>query len=242
LQIEDCGLRKHELKLRMKCDFHIHTHYSYDSNSSPKEIVEKAIKEGIDCLAITDHGEVKGALEAMEYAKGKPILIIPGIEVKSKEGDILGLNVKEKIPNGLSARETIRRIKEQGGFVIIPHPFGLFCKFRGNLKELIKEIDAIEVLNTSILGNGNEIVKKFAKENNLPFTVGTDSHFPNFIGKCYLEIPGENLSIEEIFEKIKKKEGKIVGREASFLEKVIDHLRRNIVKVQKYVGGKKRKI
>jgi predicted metal-dependent phosphoesterase TrpH len=226
----------------MKCDLHVHTGYSFDSNSSPKEIVDKAIKEGIECLAITDHGEVKGALEVMEYAKGKPILIIPGIEVKSKEGDVLGLNVKEKIPNGLSAKETIRKIKEQGGFVIIPHPFGLFCKFRGNLKELIKEIDAIEILNASIFGNGNEIAKKFAKENNLPFTVGTDSHFPNFIGKCYLEIPGENLSIEEIFERIKKKEGKIVGKEAGFFEKVIDHLRRNFVKIQKHVGGKKRKV
>jgi len=226
----------------MNCDFHIHTGYSFDSNSSPKEIVDKAIKEGIDCLGITDHGEVKGALEAMEYAKGKPILIIPGIEVKSKEGDILGLNVKEKIPNGLSAKETIKRIKERGGFVVIPHPFGLFCKFRGNLKELIKEIDAIEILNASIFGNGNEIAKKFAKENNLPFTVGTDSHFPNFIGKCYLEIPGENLSIKEIFERIKKKEGRIVSKEVSFFEKAIDHLRRNFVKVQKYVGRKKRKI
>jgi predicted metal-dependent phosphoesterase TrpH len=226
----------------MNCDFHIHTGYSFDSNSSPKEIVDKAIKEGIDCLAITDHGEVKGALEAMEYAKGEPILIIPGIEVKSKEGDILGLNVKEKIPNKLSAKETIKRIKERGGFVIIPHPFGLFCKFRGNLKELIKEIDAIEILNASIFGNGNEIAKEFAKENNLPFTVGTDSHFTNFIGKCYLEIPGENLSIEEIFERIKKKEGKIVNKEVSFFEKVIDHLRRNFVKVQKYAGRKKREV
>jgi predicted metal-dependent phosphoesterase TrpH len=226
----------------MKCDFHVHSQYSFDSNASPKEIVDKAIEEGIDCLAITDHGEIKGALEAIEYAKGKPILIIPGIEVKSKEGDILGLNVREKIPDGLSAKETIKRIKEQGGFVVIPHPFGLFCKFRGNLKELIKEIDAIEVVNASIFGKGNEIAKKFAKENNLPFTVGTDSHFPNFIGKCYLEIPGENLSIEEIFEKIKKKEGKIVGKGANFFEKTIDHLKRNFIKIQKYVGRKKRKV
>jgi predicted metal-dependent phosphoesterase TrpH len=226
----------------MKCDLHVHTNYSFDSNTSPKEIVDKAIKEGVNCIAITDHGEIKGALEAMEYAKGKPILIIPGIEVKSKEGDILGLNVKEKIPNKLSARETIRRIKEQGGFVVIPHPFGLFCKFRGNLKELIKKIDAIEVLNASIFGNGNEIAKKFAKENNLPFTVGTDSHFSNFIGKCYLEIPGENLSIKEIFEKIKEKKGEIIGKEANFFEKVTDHLKRNFVKIQKYVGRKKREI
>jgi predicted metal-dependent phosphoesterase TrpH len=226
----------------MKCDFHIHTFYSFDSNALPKEIVDEAIEKGIDCLAITDHGEIKGALEAIDYSKGKPILIIPGIEVKSKEGDILGLNVKEKIPDGLSAKETIERIKELGGFVIIPHPFGLLCKFKGNLRELIGKIDAIEILNASIFGNGNEIAKEFAKENNLPFTAGTDSHFPNFIGKCYLEIQGENLSIEEIFERIKKKEGKVIGKEANFFEKLIDHLKRNFVKVQKYAGGKKRKI
>jgi len=226
----------------MKCDLHCHTCYSFDSNASPKEIIDKAIKEGIDCLAIADHGEVKGALEAIEYSKGKPILIIPGIEVKSKEGDILGLNVKEKIPDGLSAKETIKRIKEKGGMAILPHPFGFFCKFKGNLKELIKEIDGIEVLNCSIFGKGNKVAQDFAKKNNLCFTVGSDSHFPNFIGKCYLEIPGEKLSIEEVLEKIKNKEGKIVGKEAGFFEKLIDHLRRGFIKIKKYVGRKKRKI
>jgi predicted metal-dependent phosphoesterase TrpH len=219
----------------MKCDLHIHTFYSYDSNASPKEIVDKAIKEGINCIAITDHSEIKGALEAMEYAKGKPILIIPGIEIKSKGGDILALNIKEKIPDKISTKETIRKIKELGGFVVIPHPFGFFCKFQGNLKELVKEIDAIEVLNCSIFGRGNKIAQKFAKENNIPFTVGSDSHFSNFIGKGYLEIEGENLSIEEVIEKIKKKEGKGVGKEASFFEKLIDHLLRGLVKVKNYL-------
>jgi predicted metal-dependent phosphoesterase TrpH len=189
----------------MKCDLHIHTCYSFDSNASPKEIVDKAIEKGIDCLAITDHGEIKGAQEAIEYSKGKPILIIPGIEIKSKEGDILGINVKEKISEKLSAKETIKKIKEFGGLAIIPHPFGFFCKFKGNLRKLIKEIDGIEVLNCSIFGKGNRVAQKFAKENNLCFTVGSDSHFPNFIGKCYLEIPGENLSVREVLEKIKKK-------------------------------------
>lgn len=90
----------------MKCDLHIHTSHSYDSNSPPKEMVRAA---GIDCLAITDHGEVKGSAEAQQFAFSLPILIIPGIEVKSKEGDILGLNVKKIIPNGLSAKETIKK-------------------------------------------------------------------------------------------------------------------------------------
>ena len=216
----------------MKCDLHVHTSYSYDSNSSPKEMVDAAIEKGIDCLAITDHGEIKGALEAVEYAKGKSILIIPGIEIKSKEGDILGLNIKKVIPNGLSAKETIKKIKEAGGMAIIPHPFGWFCSFKGNLEDLIREIDGVEVLNASIFGPGNKIAFSFTKKYNLPFIAGSDAHFPSFVGKAFLEIPGESLSIEEILEKIKNREGKIGGSEANFFEKIIDHSRRGIAKIR----------
>lgn len=225
----------------MKCDLHVHTFYSFDSNCPPKEIVETAIKKGIDCLAITDHGEIRGALEAIEYAKGRPILIIPGIEIKSKEGDILALNVKEKIPDKLGAKETIKKVKELGGLAIVPHPFGFICKFRGNLKELIKEIDGIEVLNASIFGRGNKIALEFAKKNNLAFTAGSDSHSTNFIGKVWLEIKGENLSQGEILEKIKNREVEISGKEANFWEKVFDHLARNFVKILNNVSRKKRK-
>jgi len=216
----------------MKCDLHVHTSYSFDSSALPKEMVEAGIKKGIDCLAITDHDEIKGAIEAAEYARGKPILIIPGIEVKTKEGDILGLNVKEKIPSGLSAKETIRKIKEAEGMAIIPHPFGWFCSFKGNLENLIGEIDGLEVLNSSILGPGNKKALNLAQKYGLPFTCGSDAHFPNFIGKCYLEIPRENLSIEEILTHIKNKNAKIGGKEAEFFEKISDHLKRNITKLK----------
>jgi len=205
----------------MKCDLHIHTSFSYDSKTLPKTIVETAFKRGVDCLAITDHGEIKGAIEAENYAKDKSILIIPGIEIKSREGDILGLNIRKIIPNGLSAKETIKRIKEEGGTVIIPHPFGRFCNFKGDLKSLLGEIDGIEVLNASIFGSGNKRALELVKKYNLPFTCGSDSHFFNFIGRTYLEIPGENLSIEEVLKKIKNRDAKVGGREAGFFEKII---------------------
>ena len=215
----------------MKVDLHTHTCYSYDSNASPREMVDAAIKKGISCLAITDHGKIQGAIEAMEYARGKPILIIPGIEVKSKEGDILALNVKEKIPNKLSAKETIKKIKEAGGLAIIPHPFGWFCSFNGDLEGLIKEIDGIEIFNASLFG-GNEKALAFARQHNLPWTCGSDAHFPNLVGKCYLEIPGENLTLEEVLTILKNKGAKINGKEANFFEKVIDHAKRNLAKIQ----------
>jgi predicted metal-dependent phosphoesterase TrpH len=226
----------------MKCDFHCHTFYSFDSNASPKEIVDKAIERGIDCLAITDHGEIEGAIEAIEYSKGKPVLIIPGIEVKTKEGDVLGLNVKEKIENGLSAKETIEKIKKLGGMAIIPHPFALFYPFKGNLKEILEIVDGIEVLNASVFGSGNKKAIELAKKYDLPFTCGSDAHFPNFVGKCYLEIEGKNLKVEDVILAIKNKKGKIRGKEANFFEKFFDHSRRNLVKVLKYAGRIKRKI
>ncbi len=226
----------------MKCDLHIHTYYSYDSDSSPKQIVDTAIQKGIDCLAITDHNEIKGAREAEEYAKGKPILIIPGIEVKSREGDILGLNIKEKIPGGLSAQETIKMIKGKGGLAIIAHPFGMFCSFKGDLYSLIEYIDGMEVLNGSLSMFENKKALDFATKNSLVFTAGSDAHSPEFIGRVYIEIPGKNLSVKDVLKAIRGKKSVLKGREYFFLERIKDHIKRNIIKIRYYVATKKRKL
>jgi len=220
----------------MKCDLHVHTSYSYDSSSSPKEMVEAALSKDINCLAITDHNEIMGALEAMEFARGKPILIIPGIEIKSKAGDILGLGITTLIPAGLSPEETIKEVKKAGGRVFIPHPFGFNCAFKEDLIKFIKMIDGIEVLNSSLFGGGNKKALAFAKKYNLPLSAGSDAHSPEFLGSAYLEISGNNLSIETIFEKIKNREVKVRGKEVNFFEKVVDHSRRNLIRIKNYAG------
>jgi predicted metal-dependent phosphoesterase TrpH len=214
----------------MKCDFHVHTCYSYDSTSLPKEVVETALKKGIDCLAITDHEEVKGAEEVMEYAFGKSVLIIAGIEVKSRKGDILGLNVEEVIPAGLSVRETIKRIKEQGGMAIIAHPFSFLYSFKGNLEDFRNDIDGIEAFNAAIFTSENKKALEFAKKNNLAFTAGSDAHSPDDVGNAYLEIPGDSLSVEQVLRAVRDKKGKICGREMSLFEKITDHAKRGLSK------------
>jgi len=241
----------------MKCDLHVHTCFSYDSRALPEKIVEAALAKGIDCLAICDHGEIKGAEAVKKVAFNLPILIIPGIEVKSKAGDILGLNVTKIIPDGLSVKETIKRIKAAGGLAVIPHPFGWFCSFKQKIKYLTNEIDgvaetsshlpprtasqclAIEVLNAAAFGPGNKKAQRLATQLHLPFTAGSDAHSANFVGKVFLEVPGENLPVKGVLEQIKQRNAKLGGQEVSFFEKLSEHIKRNLAKIQNAIGKKR---
>ena len=210
----------------MKCDLHVHTRYSFDSSSSPEAVVDAALKKGINCLAITDHGQVQGAALAKEYAQDKSIIIISGIEIKSRAGDILGLNIKEIIPDRLPAEETVKRIQQQGGMAIIPHPFGFMSSFKKEiLADLINEIDGIEVLSGALFNKNNRKAAHFAEKHNLAFTAGSDSHTPKSVGGVYIEIPGENLLVEEILTAIKEKKGKVGVQEHGLGEKITEFLK-----------------
>lgn len=221
----------------IRCDLHIHSRYSFDSLADPKKIVDTAAKRGLNCIAIADHGTIKGSLEAKAYAipNNLPILIIISQEVKSKLGDILALDIKESIPEHLSAKETIARIHQQGGLAVIAHPFGSWCGFRGGLEQYIGQFDAIEILNASVFW-GNERAQEFASCHNLAFTAGSDAHFANqFIGKAWLQLPldySPALNAADIIAAIRQKKGAAGGHQASFIEKAIDHPFRTLTKLK----------
>ncbi len=203
----------------MKADLHIHTTYS-DGLSSPKEVVEAAIDKGIDIICITDHNEVKGASEAMKFAFDKNILIIPGIEVSTKEGHILGINVKKKIPKYLPAEKAIKEIKKQGGLSIIAHPFEKLFSFSERIKT-IKSLspDGIEVFNASLFWKrANKKALEYAQENNFIFTAGSDAHSAEYVGRGYLEFKEKICSIDDFLEVIKNRKGEVKGKPLNFFE------------------------
>jgi len=202
----------------MKIDFHIHSYFSWDGFSSPEEIVDTAIEKNIDCICITDHGKIEGAIRAMKYGFDKNILVIPGIEIKSRSGDILGINIKKIIPNGLTAEKTIREIQKQKGMAIIPHPFNQpVGKFKGGEKEFLMA-DAIETLNASVFKFANKKAVNLSEKMNLCFTAGSDAHRAKFVGRGYLEIPKNILSEEHLIEEVKNKTGSVQGEILNFYE------------------------
>ncbi len=128
--------------MQIKADLHVHTTYSKDSLITPKDLVYYAKKRGLNAVAVTDHNQLDGAYK---ISKETDFLIIPGMEVSSRDGHIVALNVSELIPRGLNAVETVERIHEAGGIAIACHPYVFF---KGALKEKVcKTFDAIEVIN-----------------------------------------------------------------------------------------------
>lgn len=205
----------------MKADLHVHTNFSPDGLSSPKEIVKAAIEKNIDCICITDHHEIKGAIEAMKFSFDKNILIISGIEILTTSGDVLGINVKKIIPDGLSVEKTIEEIRKQGGMAVIPHPFDWpVVNFRGGEKKLCSiDFDAIEAFNSSVIfKSANQKAFNFSQKNNLPITASSDAHRAEFVGRGYIEISRSILSEKEVLEEIKNKKVKINGKPLNFWE------------------------
>tara|TARA_Y100000590_G_scaffold169152_1_gene193786 strand:+ start:5789 stop:6448 length:660 start_codon:yes stop_codon:yes gene_type:complete len=174
----------------MKIDLHVHTGFSPDSFANPEKTVLKAIESGLDCIAITDHNTIDGALEAKRVFDTNVII---GEEIKSQGGEIIGLYLEESIPKELSALDTVKLIKDQGGLVSIPHPFDYFRKSVidiNSLKEILDYVDIVESFNArNTLNKSNVKALAFARSNRIISSAVSDSHTLMEIGRTYMEVP-----------------------------------------------------
>ncbi len=177
----------------LKADFHIHTKYSMDCNTSLEDIISRCLETGINCIAIADHGTIEGALKMQNLA---PFPVIVAEEILTPHGEIMGMFLKEGIPSGLSVEQVMSRIKAQGALVSLPHPFDPFRGLRldsKRLKELAEQLDIIEVFNArSLLRRDSAKARAFAKKYDIPETAGSDAHTLNEIGNTYVEMPEFN--------------------------------------------------
>jgi predicted metal-dependent phosphoesterase TrpH len=173
----------------IRVDLHNHTFYSPDSILSPHRFVREARRRRLDVVAVTDHNTIGGALAVRELSE-QPVIV--GEEIKSADGEIIGLFLSEEVPKALAASETIARIKEQGGIVGVPHPFDSlrFALNTDVMLALIDQIDFIEALNARMVFSAhNDKARDFAATHALPTTAGSDAHSPWEVGHCYVEMP-----------------------------------------------------
>ena len=168
------------------CDLHMHTSWSNDCRIPVGELLDHAEAEGLAAIAITDHNAFGGALEAVELARGRQLMVIPGEEVKTDaQGEVIGLFLSEEIPRGMSFADTIAAIRDQGGLVYLPHPFDRMHTVpdAATLHRHLADIDVFEVYNARLLFDGyNDEALRFARKYNLTMGAGSDAHVLQGVG------------------------------------------------------------
>lgn len=187
--------------LQLKIDLHVHTQYSYDGLITPKELIFYAKRRGLDGVAITDHDRIDGALR---IAKETDFLIIPGIEISTLDGHVIGLNLQEPISSKMTVDETVDKIHEADGIALACHPSTFF---KGSLSKsrITSNFDAVEVINASALP-----FKYFVKHNrrlasflSISQVAGSDAHYAPEIGYAYTIVDAQ-LKVDEIIKAIRQ--------------------------------------
>jgi predicted metal-dependent phosphoesterase TrpH/glycosyltransferase involved in cell wall biosynthesis len=161
-------------------DLHLHTSWSHDCSIDVDELIDHAEAQGLGAIAVTDHNVLGGALEAVERARGRRLVVIPGEEVKTAEqGEVIGLFLRDEIPRGMSFEETVAAIRAHGGLVYLPHPFDRMHAIPKpeTLHRHLAEIDVFEVYNARLLFEAyNDEALRFARKYNLTPGAGSDAH------------------------------------------------------------------
>jgi len=176
---------------RIRVDCHLHTAVSGDAVTTIDELAERVAQERLDVVCITDHNVTSAAVAAAERDIGARVIV--GEEIRTRDGDVIGLFLAERIPYVLPLAEVIALIRGQGGLVYLPHPYD---PGRASLGEIAEQLcagglaDVVEVFNAKISDPVlNNRAADLAARHGLPGGAGSDAHDPEGVGAAYLEMP-----------------------------------------------------
>ena len=219
----------------IKADLHIHTCYSIDCLTPLEKIVTRCVELGINCVAVADHNTIAGALKLRQIA---PFKVIVAEEIATTAGEVMGLFLSEKVGRGLSAQETISRIRNQGGLMAIPHPFDRSLFGHANTltsMEILSHVDIIEAFNSRTpFSDSIRRAGMLAKEYGKAASAGSDAHTSDEIGRAYVEMPefdGPHDFLHSLAQ------GQIFGQKSSYLA----HLASTWAKIRNHMPGSPRR-
>jgi len=180
--------------VRFRLDLHNHTNASADGLLSPRRLLELAGARGIDLVGVTDHDQFAGAEECVRLSQEDPRLprVVAGQEITTSSGELIGLYLTERIPEGLSPEQTTASIRAQGGLVYLPHPYDSHRRStmkRQYLEQLARSCDLIEVRNGRMLdpASDREALALAARSGAL-LGAGSDAHYAGEVGRVYVEL------------------------------------------------------
>ncbi len=209
----------------MIADLHVHSSYSFDSRLTPKKIVRACIRKGLDVIAVVDHNTVRGGLAARMAAHGTGLTVIPGIEVKTDMGDLIGLFDEEEV-KARGFAEALDEIRDMGGLTVLPHPY------RGHpeVERLAEKVDALEVFNARTPRRLNLKALKLAVLLGKPVTVGSDAH-------TVFEIGSFRMYLKDRYSLPRPAELKAYGRESPFIVHLFSGLTGLVRRLESRVKG-----
>jgi glycosyltransferase involved in cell wall biosynthesis len=235
---EELAARRHEpegrpdLRKRLNqrdfihVDLHMHTDHSPDCATPVETLLETAAEVGLGAIAITDHNEISGALEARDKANGQ-VKVIVAEEVKTaNQGEVIGLFIEDKIERGMTLQETIGEIRRQGGLVYVPHPFDRMHSVPDyeHLLDVVEDIDAMEVFNPRVaIAAFNEEAARFAAKYRIVAGAGSDSHVAQGLGSVKIRMrdfdgPEEFLESLRDADIVRKRQSLLYVQALKFLQ------------------------
>jgi predicted metal-dependent phosphoesterase TrpH len=213
----------------MIIDFHIHSKYSFDCFLEPAKIITLARRYHIDGLAIADHETMAGVAEFRTLAPD--LYIICAQEMSTRDGDIIGLFLKDQIQSSPDSQAVIQQIRAQGGLAILAHPFKWPHLRRRD--DFLKKFDGIEVFNAR---NNipapyleNHKARAAVKRLNLAGIAGSDTHegFEMGRAKTIFDFGRQEATDEKIKRAILERKTAVEGQEVFLPQEIASHFSRN---------------
>jgi hypothetical protein len=201
--------------MRLKIDLHVHTNGSRDAFIDPGQLSTIVKGRGLDGVAVTNH-------DAFTSVMSSEAIIVPGIEVSTLQGHIIGLGIPGPIEKGRTADETISTIQRVGGVAIVPHPFDPLSPCVNPVKLRCRP-EAIEVINAEALffRLNTKYARQMAGQLGLPMVAGSDSHIPETVGDAYTLIDADSKNLDDILNAIRAGSVEPFGRPTRLSTKVL---------------------
>lgn len=226
-------------------DPHIHSEGSFDGKEPVELILQHAEDIGLDAISITDHDVIEYSLEAVELAKEYDVMALPGIEVSTRNGHLLGVGIEEQPPKKRPVAETVQFIHDRGGIAIIPHPFQ---RMRHGLpKRHVTSCEGMEIYNAWLFtGYRNRQAARYAKKHGFTGIAASDAHRMGTVGRAYtqLEITAESkdaITDEDILDAIENGDTNVHGRRKPIHESSVDY-GKALLRKGRWLGAQGRRV